>query len=91
MSKPLTSAELKIIAILLKESSEEYSNHGCNDYDLPNTEENKTMLVEMIKSSFDEEEQEEMIENIMSSKKKLYTYDWVLMSYLSKRCKEAAK
>jgi hypothetical protein len=92
MSKKLTSAELTAIAELLQKASDEFSNHGCNDYQLLNTPENKIMLVEMIKANGDEESMEEEIEEVMSCKKKnIYTYDWWLMSYLADRCKEAAK
>jgi hypothetical protein len=92
MSKKLTSAELTAIAELLQKASDEFSNHGCNDYKLLNTPENKIMLVEMIKANGDEESMEEEIEEVMSCKNKnIYTYDWWLMSYLADRCKEAAK
>lgn len=92
MSKKLTPAELTLIADFLKEASEEYSNHGCNDCEIPNTKENKAMLVNMIKRDVDEEDQEEEIEEVMScKKKKLFTFDWLVMDYLADRCREAAK
>jgi hypothetical protein len=92
MSKKLTRAELTLISKLLQEASEEFSNHGCNDCEVPNTEENKALLVDMIKANGEEEEMEEQIEEVMSCKKKtIFTYDWWLMSYLADRCKEAAE
>lgn len=92
MSKKLTSAELKIISTMLKEAAEEYSNHSCNDMDIPNTDENKKMLIRMVNETYDPRDAVEEIENIESCKKKtLYTYDWMLMEYLAGRCKEAAE
>jgi hypothetical protein len=92
MSKQLTSAELTAIAALLTMTANEYGSHGCNDYDLPNTEANKTMLIEMVRSCYDVEEQDEAVGRlIMNEHKELPTYDWLLMEYLAKRCKEAAK
>lgn len=93
MNKQLTSAELTAISELLKEASEEYSNHGCNDYQMANTEENKAMLIDVVKfAGCDEEEQAEEIKEITScKKKKLFIMDWLLMDYLADRCKEVAK
>lgn len=92
MSKKLTSAELKIISKILSEASDEYSNHSCNDMDIPNTDENKQMLIRMVNENYDPRDVAEEIEIIESCKKKtLYTYDWMLMDYLAKRCKEAAE
>lgn len=92
MSKQLTAAELKMISQLLKEASNEFSNHGCNDMDIPNTDENKQMLIRMVRETWDPRDAAEEIETIESCKKKtLYTYDWMLMEYLAQRCDEAAK
>lgn len=93
MSKKLTSAELKLISDILKEAAEMYSDHSCNDYEIPNTKANKEVLINMNKSGLiDGLDEEEEIELIKSCKdKNLFTMDFVLMEYLAERCKEAAK
>jgi hypothetical protein len=42
---------LKVAAQLLRESASAYSNHGCNDYELPNTPENMEFVRAMIAAS----------------------------------------
>lgn len=36
----MTPTQKTIFAQLVKQAADEYSNHGCNDYVLPNTPEN---------------------------------------------------
>jgi len=88
----LSKLELSLIARILKETSSEYSCHGCNDFTLKNSKENKEFLITLAKDSFGKEDLEEEIESIKNNKdKELYTYDWLLMQYLSNRCKEESK
>lgn len=88
----LTKNELKLISELLKLASDEFSNHGCNDLEIPNTEENKQLLIDMINWNGDEYEIEEEIPEIQKCKKKmLFTHDSFLMSYLAARCEEEAE
>ncbi len=88
----LSKTELSLIADILKEASDEFSNHSCNDYKLSNTPEHKELLIELAKWNGDEEYLEEQIEAIENNDKKtLYTYDWMLMRYLSEKCAEASK
>ncbi len=92
MSKALTDSELNLIASLLRQASDEFSSHTCNDRKVPNTEGNKELLIQMVKATYDKRESEEEIQEIQSCKKKfIFTYDWMLMDYLADRCEEAAK
>lgn len=88
----LTKAELKLISELLELAAGNFSNHGCNDYEIDNTEENKQLLIEMINWNGDECEIEEEIPKIESCKRKtLYAADFCLMSYLAARAAKEAE
>lgn len=43
MIDELTKPELKILSDLLLLAAEQFSNHGCNDFPLPDTEENRQL------------------------------------------------
>ena len=67
----LTKAQIYIITELLEMASEEFSNHGCNDYTLENTPEN----LEFVK------EAEIDTPNISKDGKKIYTCDTSMMQH----------
>lgn len=69
---------------VIEQASDELSNNGCNDYDIPNTPENRKFITEMNKCMSDEEEL-----NISSNGKKIHTYDWMVLSYVGKLIKAA--
>lgn len=43
----LTDTERAQASSLLDLAADEFSNHGCNDYELPNTDEGRAMVVAM--------------------------------------------
>lgn len=87
----LTKAELALISQLLEMASDEFSNHGCNDFKLPATEENKALMSRMIETSFDECDQEEALQDIIDAKDEIFTVDSMLMGYFARRCAQLAK
>ena len=88
MASELSKDELHLIAQLLEMASEQFSNHGCNDFKLPATKENKAMLLEMVDHCYGEEDKKDALDRIAKSKKTIMTFDWMLMSYLAKRCRK---
>lgn len=80
--------EYKILARLLEMASDEFSNHGCNDFEIPNTPENNELVKQAyLWSSGEIEEFEEDEED----KDTITTYDWILMSYFAHLFEEMAK
>lgn len=78
--KNFTNNELKILADLLEMASNEFCNHGCNDYELENSVEN----FKIISSNFycdDEEFKPEYNPN----NKKIYAQDTMLMDYFKNK------
>jgi uncharacterized protein YutD len=73
-----------LTAEMLEMASEEFSNHGCNDYVLENTQENREFYEKMMKHSCGE------VVTVDPSKEKIYAQDQMIMSYLSNLLKEEA-
>ena len=73
--------ENELAAEMLDMASEEFSKHGCNDYDLPNTPENRAFmeLAELWNANGDEPGEL----NISADGKTIYVMDWFLMDYLA--------
>lgn len=84
--KQLSKTELKFIADMLDFASSEFSNNSCNDYIIPATDENKKMMIDLSNDMMGIDAEEE-IERIIEEKDEILAMDWMLMKYLSKRCK----
>jgi len=89
----LTNTEITVLKDFLDQLADHFSNAGCNDYDLPNTPENKQLLLDATIYDYtvngfanDADEMNEMnddIKRINNAKgKKLYITDSLLLSYL---------
>lgn len=83
----LTPNEIEIIANLLDEHSDEFSNHGSNDYELPNTDENWALCERMWASNCDltvEEwrKSDDAVDRPRKSKT-IDLNDWELSAYLA--------
>lgn len=76
----LTDTEVKILADLLEMAHQEFSNHGCNDYPLENTDENWELIQNVDKNVCDEPTYESR-----PTDKKLYGTDWILMIYFQNK------
>lgn len=74
-NSPLLPHERRLAAELLSRASDEFSNHGCNDLKLDNTDENWALVSEM------EDEPGER----PALGKKIVTYDWLAMNNLAKK------
>jgi hypothetical protein len=83
-----TKTELRLLAKVLKLASEEFGNHGCNDLVLKNTNENWELVRKIEKESCgnSDDAPDRPVE-----KEKIYTFDWVVMSYLAKKAKILAE
>ena len=80
----MTKNELLIAADLLEKASEEFSNHGCNDYQLPMTQENIDMLNKFEQLNVGEGNEPDNVYKYDSTKKVIYTMDFVLMNGIRK-------
>ena len=72
-----SKAELKIMSELLNLASNEFSNHGCNDFEIPATEENIALMTRV------DDEFEPMIRG-----RKILANDFSLMDFFNRRCRE---
>ncbi len=80
-----TKTELEVMAKLLDLASDEFSNHGSNDFELPNTPQN-TDLIKRVDKGDDEDDWEPPIYH-----GNLIGNDSSLMDYFKRRCEEEAK
>lgn len=78
------SERLALASFLLARASEELSNHGCNDFTLPNTPENVALLNDMEQDNVGPGRAPEQVHVFDARKKELYTSDWWLAAFLSK-------
>lgn len=88
--KSLTKTELKFIADMLDFAASEFSNNSCNDYIIPATDENKKFMIDLYNDMSDESDAKEEIDNLAEEKDEIYAFDWMVMKYLSNRCKALA-
>lgn len=72
-------------------ASDEFSNHGCNDFVLENTPENYAFIEAMEKWNVSESGGEPNEISISKDGKEIYTMDWYVMSYLAYLLREADK
>jgi hypothetical protein len=78
--RPLNKAERKILVELLELAVDEFSNHGCNDYELKRTPENEALWL-AVESWADPDE----TSTLPPVGETIMTTDWLLMSYMIKR------
>jgi hypothetical protein len=78
VDKSMTRAQLKVLAKILDESANEFSNHGCNDFDLDKLgltpEELESFKSEFTKCMYDDDPQYNHKGNCVQ--------DWLVMRYL---------
>lgn len=72
----MTKNEIQIAAELLNKASDIFSQHGCNDFGIPNTLENR-----MLVRSMQIELNQEVSLNIKD--RKIWVQDWIMMAYLA--------
>jgi hypothetical protein len=80
----LTPIERKIASLLLRRASEEFSNHGCNDLELRSelglTEDEAFEILTAIHAASDDEGADPPTRGA-----RMYTMDWLVMSYLAEK------
>ena len=86
----MTKTELKLAAYLLDRASDEFSNHGCNDFmerdyeDANLSDDEVGEITDLINERHSKSDPEDNI-------RKYHVPDWLLMSYLSARLEEESK
>lgn len=73
----MTKTQLTVIAAMLDMAADEFSNHGCNDYELPNTPENLEFVRTMIAASDYPDDEP----HLSSDGARIYLMDWMVMRY----------
>lgn len=86
----LSDNEARILAHILERASDEFSNHGCNDFDLTT----ELGLDESTAKAVGQELLRAMVKNGTADEGQLessgrYLYDWQLYTYFRKRVQEA--
>lgn len=66
-----------VLAELLELAAKEFTNRGCNDFELPNTPENRKLVEDMHQSIGCPDAKA----NVSKDSKKIYTTDYRLMYY----------
>lgn len=74
----MDKAHAKLTAKMLKMAADEFSNHGCNDFTLENTPENRELYEKMMKECCGE------TVTVRPNHEIIYAQDWMIMSYLAK-------
>ena len=87
----LSKAELKLITELLEMATDVFSNHGCNDYAIPATDENRDILREVFSLMYEEYDLEDSLAELEDSKDELSVPDCVLFEYFALRCGKLAE
>jgi hypothetical protein len=77
----MTKNELEILDGMLERLSDIMGNAGCNDYELPDTPENRELVTQA--------HHEELDFTIRVYKGMIQTTDWVVLGYLRKKLRGA--
>jgi hypothetical protein len=77
----------KVLSDLLSMADEHFGNHMCNDYELPNTPENRELMEKAERWNSEEQWLQEGL-NISSDYSKIYTQDHFLMGYFAHLLKQ---
>lgn len=80
----MTRNELSLAGKLLRMAADKFGNHGCNDFELENTDENWQLIVAMRIWNGDPENTGKR----PALHKKIRTDDWYVMAYLAHRLSE---
>lgn len=85
--------EAKFLAFLLELASGKFSNHGCNDFPIENTDENWALLERMeaynLRCSVEEVRERGDTEERPAADKEINLMDWFLMDYLAHKVRRA--
>jgi hypothetical protein len=82
MAHDMTEAEAVLAANLLELASDKFSNHGCNDLELPNDDEHWAIVVAA--HAWGGTRLVDMPDRPPNGRQ-IVTYDWLVMSYLAHR------
>jgi len=77
----LNDTERRVLIDLLKLASDQFSNNGCNDYRLENTDENWALHLAVEEWANDSEDGD--LRRPSNHKEPIFSNDWLLMSYFA--------
>jgi hypothetical protein len=82
----MNKVDARLAAQMLRIASSEFGNHGCNDYELPNTPENLAFVKRLnVAAGYHEDEL-----NISENGKVIYLINYQIMDYCAKVLEEYA-
>ena len=85
-------AEYKIIAELLELAYQQFSNHGCNDFELERNDVNATIIAQAERADYPDISEDDLRESLKcGDDQRIVTRDDFLMRYFSERCKKLAE
>lgn len=87
----MTNLEIELAKRLFARCEEELSGHGCNDFEIPNSQEAIDLLNAMEQWNVGHGNTPDAIHTCDPLKKTIRTRDWYLLSYLSFRLLQCAE
>ncbi len=82
----MTKKELELVGQMLDVAADQFSNHGCNDFKMPNTDENWA-FIEAMQAGLPPED----CDKRPAQGDPIYTMDWAVMRYLADKAREESK
>lgn len=83
----LEKTEARIAAEMLDLAADQFGNHGCNDYQLPNTPANLAFVRRLIASGDYPEDEP----NVSPDGKTIWLMDWLIMIYRAEVLRQYAE
>jgi hypothetical protein len=80
--RQLSCLEKKLLLDFLKDLDESFGNAGCNDYSLPNDPPHQKLMKRVIKTMFAPKAQQEELEYLIESGKRINTMDTTVLGYI---------
>jgi hypothetical protein len=93
----LSPSELGTIGDLLGDAADEFTEHSCNDFGCPATEENKALFIAIIQWQAQQEGTDpdptliESVETVQAEDEQIFSFDNWAMGYFAQRCQALAK
>ena len=87
----MNKAQYELAATLLDKAADEFSNHGCNDYTLPNTPENVELMRRAHEWNVRGDASQPFDLSISKDGTEIYTMDYYVMGFMAHLLREAAQ
>jgi hypothetical protein len=86
----MTEDEAKVFLVMLEQAADEFSNHGCNDFDVAAyLKLDKPMAVKVAKELRAGMFRDKILGEEDINNEGIYLYDWTIFSWLKKKIQKA--